>query len=593
MNIEILEAFTEEFQRHGGWLGSATLKATAGLLLAAVAIRLLRMSSASFRHALAVMAVLGVPAIFVLDLSPIPGEFGWRPFALDQPANHRELVGQVTISAGDVAMPEAQAHGADLRAESVVPTSSVGLLVGVWWVGLGIASIRFLRRLRRPRFVVVDYAEEELSTICRQEATQLGLRRHVALQIAEKAMPMTFGLFKPVIVLPAESASWSRERRVSILRHELVHVRRRDLWWSLLVEAALLPLWWHPLARWMKREVVELTEQACDDAVISAGSAPVDYAGDLLALSRQYMFGHSSCLALPAISGKSQVARFRRVLDAGASRCSVSLTRVLTMGLLVLALIVPGTLLVSCSATTESKVVNEVAVAPTSHPKIPGVRSGTEQLRIMPKFFEATVVEGGAFDDPKIVEWIEGKRLLLSPNEGFRLFHPHRKSMDVMTAPSVVCEGGQTVKVEVLRELIFPTKFEKDPQTGKETDKPVAFETRTTGVILEVSAQATNNPSVVRVALKPSVTEQAGVAKDDHGHELPQFRVLTRSYSGLYPNGSYLCLGVKEDIQDIHDKVPLLGDVPLIGRLFSSSETRTTRRVIAVQVIVAESKPDR
>ena len=41
-------------------------------------------------------------------------------------------------------------------------------------------------------------------------------------------MPMTFGLFRNTILMPADAADWTEERRRLVLLHELAHVRRHD-----------------------------------------------------------------------------------------------------------------------------------------------------------------------------------------------------------------------------------------------------------------------------------------------------------------------------------------------------------------------------
>ena len=61
-------------------------------------------------------------------------------------------------------------------------------------------------------------------------------------------MPMTFGLFRSTILMPADAAEWTEERRRLVLLHELAHVRRRDAATHLVARVMLCFYWWHPLA---------------------------------------------------------------------------------------------------------------------------------------------------------------------------------------------------------------------------------------------------------------------------------------------------------------------------------------------------------
>src|SRR5439155_1396795 len=70
-------------------------------------------------------------------------------------------------------------------------------------------------------------------------ALELGLARHVRLlQANGPAMPMTWGIRRPTILLPAEADDWSAERRRDVLLHELAHVKRHDFLIQLIARIA-------------------------------------------------------------------------------------------------------------------------------------------------------------------------------------------------------------------------------------------------------------------------------------------------------------------------------------------------------------------
>jgi beta-lactamase regulating signal transducer with metallopeptidase domain len=91
--------------------------------------------------------------------------------------------------------------------------------------------------------------------------------------------------WKPVILLPEQALAWRPSTLRAVLRHEMEHARRGDLWWRLAGEIALALWWWHPLAHVVVRRWTEACEQVCDDAVLKSGVRPETYARSLLALA--------------------------------------------------------------------------------------------------------------------------------------------------------------------------------------------------------------------------------------------------------------------------------------------------------------------
>lgn len=96
-------------------------------------------------------------------------------------------------------------------------------------------------------------------------------------------VPFACGIKNPTIVLPRASLSWSPRRLRSTLLHELAHTTRQDPLVRTLCSLVRALFWFHPLVWLAHRELILAQEQACDEATISAGMAPADYAEDLLA----------------------------------------------------------------------------------------------------------------------------------------------------------------------------------------------------------------------------------------------------------------------------------------------------------------------
>ncbi|MBX3417712.1 MAG: hypothetical protein KF851_08925 [Pirellulaceae bacterium] len=160
------------------------------------------------------------------------------------------------------------------------------LLFGQW-------MIRRLTHFSKP----VSDAEVQLLLICLSR--KLGTRKTVRLRESATGMaPMTWGIFAPVIMLPANWRAWSQGTLQAVLTHELAHVQRRDLVCQLLARVTCSMYWFHPLAWYAARRLKVEREMACDDCVVSAGENASDYATHLVMIARDST-GH---IPYPAIS---------------------------------------------------------------------------------------------------------------------------------------------------------------------------------------------------------------------------------------------------------------------------------------------------
>lgn len=139
---------------------------------------------------------------------------------------------------------------------------------------------------------------------------QLGIRRSVRLlQTFKREMPMTWGIFRSVLLLPCEAQHWSKDRLRAVLCHELAHIQRQDCLTQLLALIVRALYWFHPLVWWTVAKLCMDQEQACDDVVLSTNVKPTDYAEHLLALTaRCPSMPFSSTVAL-AMSRASRLER--------------------------------------------------------------------------------------------------------------------------------------------------------------------------------------------------------------------------------------------------------------------------------------------
>jgi general secretion pathway protein D len=208
-----------------------------------------------------------------------------------------------------------------------------------------------------------------------------------------------------------------------------------------------------------------------------------------------------------------------------------------------------------------------------------------------------------------------------------------KKNIDLVVAPSTTSRSGQQSTVEVIREFIYPTEYEPpelpnsigggvgvDFETGElfggsassfpvTPATPTSFETRNVGVMLDVLPTVSADRHYVDIAIKPSVTDFDGFVNygtpitspgtDALGNPtttvvtaneilMPVFSVMKSETNLTVADGATLVIGglLQERVQKVEDKVPILGDIPLAGRLFRSEVNAPVRTAIVFFVTV-------
>lgn len=217
-------------------------------------------------------------------------------------------------------------HGAENTQVSTPPNLMLrDIVFVVWLIGAALmllgAAVRLFVCLRRVHKSVVP-VPAEFRDIVSTLQERVGVRSRIQLLITSSAIgPAVVGLFRPRIVLPDVIARESADRLLPILAHELVHIRRGDLWVSLLSTISRAVWWFHPLVWWVTREVSREIERACDEEVLGTlDCRPQDYARSLLCVLE-----HKHTLrAVPAFPGVRPVEvtsqRMERIMNLRQGR---------------------------------------------------------------------------------------------------------------------------------------------------------------------------------------------------------------------------------------------------------------------------------
>jgi beta-lactamase regulating signal transducer with metallopeptidase domain/DUF4097 and DUF4098 domain-containing protein YvlB len=315
------------------------LKVTVVFSLAGLVSAFLRGRSAAARHVVWLASLVGVLALLPLTaLAPrlavsLPAA-AERALAQSAPA---ATDARVSASPGDVAIvprvpSAAAARGTSLGAShaSVArrPSGAIPLLALVWlagvagvllWSVFGHLGLWALHRSALP----VERSAWERHHGLEPPATGAGHRVRLALS-SVVGTPLTWGFWKPIVLLPSRSSSWPLERRRAALLHELAHVERDDYLAQLVATLACAVYWFHPLTWWATGRLRSESEHACDDRVLAAGTPAPEYASDLLAVAHGARGPGGSRLVAIGMARRSHLeGRLLAVLDETRRRGAV------------------------------------------------------------------------------------------------------------------------------------------------------------------------------------------------------------------------------------------------------------------------------
>lgn len=226
------------------------------------------------------------------------------------------------------------------------------LCLQLWAFGVGISlTLAVVRWLVFYRWIKRHQTSHEagLDRLVVQLSKRIGLRRKVRLMVGKCAVgPAVVGILRPTILVPFAMIDSKTDSELEpLFAHELIHIRRGDLWWSLLQTMARAVFWFHPLVWWASAMVTRESERSCDEETIATlQCSPRNYANSLIdVLELKYKLKRNLWVA-PTVPGVRPiditVARLERVMKLGngcQSRTPVWIWAALIMGCLI---VLPG-----------------------------------------------------------------------------------------------------------------------------------------------------------------------------------------------------------------------------------------------------------
>jgi beta-lactamase regulating signal transducer with metallopeptidase domain len=256
---------------------------------------------------------------------------------------------------------------------STAPSGS--LVIALLLIGSAIVLIRELLAtigLARWRRQAQSASTHWSATLARISAAHgFDVRGLRVVESEHVASPCTWGVLRPILLLPAAGNAWPESARYAALVHELAHIQRRDALSTLISRFACVMHWYNPLVWFAAARVRRLQEQACDDAVLRTGAAPSDYAQFLLDVAADTSgVPRPTRMALGMAHGSSLRARIVAILDPQATRSQPHRPHLIAA---CVSLVVITVLLATTSVAVEPPPLPKIAPLPEIPllPKLP------------------------------------------------------------------------------------------------------------------------------------------------------------------------------------------------------------------------------
>jgi beta-lactamase regulating signal transducer with metallopeptidase domain len=453
---------------------------------------------------------------------------------------------------------------------------------GLWAWARGRAVARSLR--------ATTEAPEAVRAMLAETAADLGLRGPLprVLLTDTQQGPALCGLLRPVILLPRGLIEQLDSQALRlVLRHELIHLARRDLGWNLLQVCVQVVWWWHPLVWFANARVRVLREAAVDEAVMLEPGSD-EYPATLVAVARTCVIPSRMPMAFLGIleSGGRLEARVRRLVERPLPRSArlgwVGWVTVFMAGALFLPMGFarrvepPALAALAAKAPTDAKTLPaggstaslkptpaapaELNSAPQSQPAAPASPRALDgsavpaigaplQVDIQGRFVE---IRGSL--PPELVGVLSTNRSSVrltatATRDLIKVFN-ERDGIDVLTAPrmTTLSNRGAEISVSDVR----------------------AIDGKNAGPTLQVIPDVSN--PAIELSVFASMVQVLGDGSDSNGASETLVRtnlVWARERSWIWDGQSVLIdVGALTHRVRFVDKTVYLGDLPLVGRFF-------------------------
>jgi len=166
----------------------------------------------------------------------------------------------------------------------------------------------------------------------------------------------------------------------------------------------------------------------------------------------------------------------------------------------------------------------------------------------------------------------------------------------ILTDPTLVVQEGQTAEVQLTEDVI--TDFERTSETSEGTTTvTLEVETEPAGLILQIQVDRIDDNGFITLSVAPSIsapvdTVEVDLAGSENSITLLSERRLASGQIRVRDGQTLILSGIIRDTDRVDvTKVPILGDIPILGALFRRS-TRTNQRQELIVVLTPQILDD-
>jgi type IV pilus assembly protein PilQ len=156
----------------------------------------------------------------------------------------------------------------------------------------------------------------------------------------------------------------------------------------------------------------------------------------------------------------------------------------------------------------------------------------------------------------------------------------------VLTDPTLTVQEGQQATVRLVQKIVESVKTEIDGDSGARTTTPEIGEA---GLVLTVNVEGIDDNGFVSMSVSPSVSSVGATQEFDSGNgatntlNLLSKREVSSGLVRLRDGQTLILSGIIQDQERTNvSKVPILGDIPLLGSLFRSTDKTNERAEVIV-----------
>jgi MSHA biogenesis protein MshL len=156
--------------------------------------------------------------------------------------------------------------------------------------------------------------------------------------------------------------------------------------------------------------------------------------------------------------------------------------------------------------------------------------------------------------------------------------------VNVLSSPRVTAMNNEPAIMRIgTQDVYFTTTTQVNPETGQILQSTVTPQSLTEGVVLSVTSQISAD-GIIHMSINPSITERTGQATSRLGDSVPIVSVReTDTLVRVRAGETIVIAGLMQDRATLDSaKVPVMGDLPLVGNLFKRTEKRRTKTDLVI-----------